>query len=87
CYYSDKRMDINHNEIEITDERKEELHRKAKQSEQNHLSFLRIPDIFGNLLDNKRFIKEYSKMIEAIYKEPNIHKLMKLINQDNHLVD
>ena len=66
CYYSDKRMDINHNEIDIIDERKEELHRNAKQSEQNRLSFLRIPDIFGNLLDNKRFVKEYSKMIEAI---------------------
>ena len=87
CYYSDKRMDINHNEIDVIDERKEELHRNAKQTEQNRLNFLRIPDIFGNLPDNKRFIKEYSKMIEAIYKEPNIHKLMKLINQDNHLVD
>ena len=78
-YYSDKRMDINHNEIDIIDERKEELHRNAKQYEQNHLSFIRIPDIFGNLLDNKRFVKEYSKMIEAIYKEPNIHELMTLI--------
>ena len=87
CYYSDKRMDINHNEIDIIDERKEELHHNAKQYEQNHLSFLRIPDIFGSLLDNKRFVKEYSKMIEAIYKEPNIHELMTLINQDNHSVD
>ena len=86
CYYSDKRMDINHNEIDIIDERKEELHHNAKQYEQNH-SFLRIPDIFGSLLDNKRFVKEYSKMIEAIYKEPNIHELMTLINQDNHSVD
>ena len=55
-------------------------------TEQNRLSFLRISDIFGNLLDNQRFVKEYSKMIEAIYKEPNIHKLMILINQDNHLI-
>jgi len=86
CYYSDKRMDINHNEIDVIDERKEELHRNAKKYEQNHLSFLRISDIFGNLLDNQRFVKQYSKMTEAIYKEPNIHKLMILINQDNHLI-
>ena len=86
CYYSDKRMDINHNEIDVIDERKEELHRNAKKYEQNHLSFLRISDIFGNLLDNERFVKQYSKMTEAIYKEPNIHKLMILINQDNHLI-
>ena len=79
-------MDINHNEIDVIDERKEELHRNAKQTEQNRLNFLRIPDIFGNLLNNERFVKEYSKSIEAIYKEPNIHKLMTLINQDNQLI-
>ena len=66
CYYSDKRMDINHNEIDVIDERKEELHRNAKKYEQNHLSFLRISDIFGNLLDNQRFVKQYSKRTEAI---------------------
>jgi mannitol 2-dehydrogenase len=87
CYYSDKGIDVQHSQIDIIDERKEELHQRAKQYEQDQLSFLRIPDIFGNLLENERFLKHYSKMIEAIYKEPNIHKLMELINQDNYLVE
>ncbi len=82
-YYSDKGVDINNNEIEIIDERKEELHQRAKQYKQDCLSFLRIPDIFGSLLENERFVKYYSKMIETIYKDSNIHKLMESISQDN----
>ncbi len=82
AYYSDKGVDINNNPIEIIDVRKKELHENAKQYEQDNLSFLRIPDIFGNLLENERFVKSYSKIIKAIYKEPNIHKLMILISQD-----
>jgi len=86
AYYSDKGVDVNNNPIEIIDVRKEELHQNAKQFEQDHLSLLRISDIFGNLLESERFIKHYSKMIKAIYREPNIHKLMTSISQDNYLV-
>ncbi len=83
AYYSDKGVDINNSPIEIIDARKEELHQRAKQYEHDQLSFLKIADIFGSLAENERFIKYYSKMIEAIYKEPNIHKLMTLINRDD----
>ena len=85
AYYSDKRVDSNNHPIEIIDVRKEELHQSAKQYEQDQLSFLRILDIFGSLLENERFVKHYLKMMEAIYKEPNLHKLMTLISQDNYL--
>ena len=87
CYYSDKSIDLQNSPIDIIDERKKELNLRAKQYEQDQFSFLRIPDIFGNLLENERFLNHYSKMIEAIYKEPNIHKHMELINQDNYLVE
>ena len=87
CYYSDKGIDVHNSQIDIIDERKEELHQSAKQYEQDQISFLRIPDIFGNLLENEKFINHYSKMIGAIYKEPNIHKLMALISQDHYLVE
>ena len=87
CYYSDKAIDIQNSPIDISDERKEELNQRARQSDQDKFSFLRIPDIFGNLLENERFLNHYSNMIEAIYKNPNIHKLMELINQDNYLVE
>ena len=84
CYYSDKRVDINKNQIEIIDERKEELHQHARQYEQDKLSFLKLPDIFGNLLEHERFITCYSKMIKTLYDEPNIHKFISLICQDNN---
>jgi mannitol 2-dehydrogenase len=87
AYYSDKGVDLNNNPIEIIDARKEELHQNAKGYEQDQLSFLRISDIFGSLLENKRFVKYYSKMIEVIYKEPNVYKLMALVSQDNYLVE
>lgn len=87
CYYSHIGMDENNNQIEIIDNSLEELHERAKQYEEDRLSFLRIPDIFGNLLNNERFVKHYSKMVEAIYKEPNIHKLIKVISQDTYLVE
>ena len=86
AYYSDKRVDGNNKPIEIIDARKKELHQTAKQYDQDPLCFLRISDIFGNLLESEKFISYYSKMIKAIYKEPNIHKLMKSISQDNYLV-
>jgi len=86
AYYSDKRVDVNNNPIEIIDARKEELHQCAKQYKQDQLCFLRIQDIFGNLLENETFVEYYSKMTEAIYKEPNIHKIMTSISQDNYLV-
>jgi len=87
CYYSHMGVNVNNKEIEIIDDRKVELHQSAKQYEQDRLSFLRIPDIFGGLINNDRFIMHYSKMIEAIYREPNIHKLMALISQDDFLVE
>ena len=83
AYYSDKGVNVNNEQIEIIDARKEELHQSANQYEQDQLSFLRIPDIFGNLLQSERFVKHYSKMIEAFYKEPNVHKHMTMISQDD----
>jgi mannitol 2-dehydrogenase len=84
AYYNDKRMDFKNNPIEIIDDRKEELHQFAKQYKEDQLSFLRTPNIFGNLMENDRFIDHYSKMIEAVYSEPNIHKLMTLYSQENY---
>ena len=85
-YYSHKAMNHNNHEIEIIDERKKELHQCAKQYEQDNLSFLRIPDIFGSLLESERFTKHYLKMTKAIYKKSNMHDLMTSISQDHYSV-
>jgi len=85
CYYSDKRVDLNNNKIEIIDARKEELHRRAKQKDK--LSFLGMPAIFGDLHNNERFVKNYSMMIEEIYNELSIQKLMAIISQDTNTMN
>ena len=82
CYYSDKGVDLNNSRLEIIDYRKEELHQSAKQTQQDPLSFLRLTSVFGDLIENKRFISLYTTYIKNLYNQPNIHKLLSTISQD-----
>ena len=76
CYYSDKGIQENGEPLEIIDAQKEELHQAAKKTENDWPAFLDQPEIFENFSKNKRFIKEYTSIVQAIYKEKNIRKLM-----------
>lgn len=76
CYYSDKGMEENGEPIEIIDAQKEELHQAAKKTENDWTVFLNQAEIFENLSKNERFVKEYTSIVKAIYKEKNIRKLM-----------
>lgn len=76
CYYSDKGIKENGEPLEIIDAQKQELHQAAKKTENDWTSFLNQPEIFENLNKNERFIKEYTSIVQAIYKENNIRKLM-----------
>ncbi|MDB2345496.1 MAG: mannitol dehydrogenase family protein [Polaribacter sp.] len=86
-YYSAKEVDNKANEIEILDARKEELHHAASGFEKDSISFLRISDIFGDLLEKERFVKLYLKMSEALFNDSDIHKQIKLIFEDNYTLD
>lgn len=76
CYYSDKGIKENGEPLEIIDAQKEGLHQAAKQTEKDWTSFLNQAEIFENLNKNERFTKEYTSIVQAIYKENNIRKLM-----------
>ena len=76
CYYSDKGIKENGEPLEIIDAQKEALHQAAKNTENDWTVFLNQPEIFENLNKNERFIKEYTSIVQAIYKEKNIRKLM-----------
>ena len=82
CYYSYKGVDLNNSRLEIIDNRKEELHQSAKQTQQDPLSFLRLTSVFGDLIENKRFISLYTTYIKNLYNQPNIHKLLSTISKD-----
>lgn len=87
AYYSDKRVSNINTDIEIIDARQDELHQKAKRYEEDKLSFLRIPDIFGTLPENERFTQCYLKITNDIYANPNIPHLLASISKDNYLAD
>ena len=76
CYYSDKGINENKEPLEIIDGMKSGLHQAAKNTENDLTTFLNQPEIFENLNKNERFVKEYTSIVQAIYKENNIRKLM-----------
>ncbi len=76
CYYSDKGMNEKGEALKIIDAQKEELHQAAKNTEKDWTAFLNQEEIFDNLNKNEEFVKEYSSIVQTIYKEQNIRKLM-----------
>lgn len=76
CYYSDQGINENNEPLEIIDAMKAELHQAAQHTQQEALAFLKQPAIFGDLSENKRFVKKYKEVIQLIYQEKNIRKLM-----------
>jgi mannitol 2-dehydrogenase len=59
-------------DIEVVDRRKEQLMRRAQQQPphgDDPLAFLRDPDLFGDLADDERFTREYTKALEALHAD------------------
>lgn len=76
CYYCDKGVNRHNESIEIIDDMSDELHRAAKGTEVEVLSFLRLEAIFGELIENQSFTDLYAKMVKRIYDDPNISRWM-----------
>ncbi|QBG48037.1 mannitol dehydrogenase family protein [Verrucomicrobia bacterium S94] len=79
CYYSDKGLSRHGVELDVVDEMKDELHLAAMGTEDDVLSFLRLEPIFGDLVDNERFSQTYAAMVEALYENPDIARLMEQV--------
>lgn len=75
CFYSDKGINEKGEPLIIIDEQKTALHQAAKDTENNWTAFIQQTDIFGDLVENERFAKAYTSMVQSIYKENNIKKL------------
>ena len=76
CYYSDKGTDKNGQPIEVIDVMKTELQKAAKQTSSDPLAFIRQESIFGDLINEERFTNLYVEMVQKIYADPNIKKIM-----------
>jgi mannitol 2-dehydrogenase len=54
--------------IEIVDRRVEQVTRRAQQQRSDVLAFLRDPDLFGDLVEDERFTKEYAEALESLHQ-------------------
>jgi mannitol 2-dehydrogenase len=54
--------------IEIVDNRKQAVMERAAQQGSDKLAFLRDPDLFGDLVDDERFTKEYLAALDSLHE-------------------
>lgn len=76
CYYSDKQTNEKGEALEIIDELQGQLHEAALKTDGNWKAFLGQEEIFGDLVDNERFVAEYEKLVKSIYAAEDIRRLM-----------
>ena len=77
CLYSDKGVNQHGKPLEIFDGKKDDLHQAAAGTADDKLSFLRLTSVFGDLAKNERFAEVYTKMIDQIYKNPDVSQPMR----------
>ena len=76
CYYSDKEVNENKVPLKIIDVKKAALHEAASQTADNPLSFLKLTEVFGKLVENERFTKRYSAFLQLLYAGKGVRKVM-----------
>jgi len=76
CYYSDKETDQNGQALKIIDAMRDELHHTASETKNNPLAFIKHESLFGNLAKSNNFIRIYTSMLEELYKNNKIDKMM-----------
>jgi len=54
----------------------DELHHTASETKNNPLAFIKHESLFGNLAKSNNFIRIYTSMLEELYKNNKIDKMM-----------
>ncbi|MEQ9229111.1 MAG: mannitol dehydrogenase family protein [Cyclobacteriaceae bacterium] len=72
CLYSDKQTDLNGHPLDIIDAMKDKLSLAAQTSE-DKLAFLRIHEVFGDLVENETFKGLYIRNVNQIYGNPDFN--------------
>jgi mannitol 2-dehydrogenase len=54
--------------IDVVDNRKDAVMERAQQQRDDPLAFLRSPDLFGDLVDDERFTKEYVAALDSLHE-------------------
>ena len=82
CYYSDKGVDRQNRSLEIVDKMKTQLHEAARRTTEDKLSFLKLKSVFGELANNEQFARTYSELVDEVYENPNVARLMRRFMAD-----
>jgi mannitol 2-dehydrogenase len=53
--------------IDIVDERREELMARARRHREDPLAFLRDPHLFGDLVEDERFVRHYREALDSLH--------------------
>ena len=53
----------------LIDRRKDAVMQRAAAQGNDRLAFLRDPDLFGNLVDDERFTKEYVAALDSLHEQ------------------
>lgn len=77
CYYSDKHADRHGNALNVTDELKADLHKAAKATNVDRLSFIKFKPVFSDLASDERFTTTYTKMVDNVYRNPDVSQHMR----------
>jgi mannitol 2-dehydrogenase len=54
--------------IDIVDRRKEQVMKRAAEQADDKLAFLRDPDLFGDLVEDERFTREYVAALDSLHE-------------------
>lgn len=77
CYYCDRQTSQTNQPLEIIDAAQKTLHDAARRTSTDPVSFLKLNEIFGNLIDDQRFVKAYITSLDLVYGEQSIREVMK----------
>jgi mannitol 2-dehydrogenase len=54
--------------IEVVDQRREKVMARAQEQSRDKLAFLRDPDLFGDLVEDRRFTDEYVAALDSLHE-------------------
>ena len=76
CVYSDKQASKTGEPLDIQDPIRDELHRAARGTADDALSFLKLEAVFGDLGQSDRFAERYAELARQLYDAADVRECM-----------
>ncbi len=76
CVYSDKQASKTGEPLDIQDPMRDDLHRAARGTADDALSFLRLEAVFGDLRQSERFAERYADLVRQVYAAADVRECM-----------